>query len=139
MYSLPVIEWSKIQKKNEMQKFLTFHYFGRAADEVLAVCGIFAAEPACAAFLEGLEKEVGFALEAEAVADGQLVEGEAVGVVVGIVVVQQTFYLLGHGTRQRDATRVFSEKWLEVRGEEVGVGDKQLAVFLLPLMTMGRR
>ena len=139
MYSLPVIEWSKIQKKNEMQKFLTFHYFGRAADEVLAVCGIFAAEPACAAFLEGLEKEVGFALEAEAVADGQLVEGEAVGVVVGIVAVQGLFDLLADGMGEWDAAGIFLQKELHLRWEEVGVGDEQLAVFLLPLVAVGGR
>ena len=114
---------------------------GGSVDEVLSVGFQFATEPAGAAMFKGLEKKIRLLFQHKMVAGLQVVDGErdVVGVVVGLVVVQQTFYLLGHGTRQRDATRVFSEKWLEVRGEEVGVGDKQLAVFLLPLMTMRGR
>lgn len=131
-----VIEWSKIQKKNEMQIFLTFHYFGGAGDEILPARGNLFAEPAGAAFLEGLEELVGLALEAETVANGKLVEGDAVGVVVGIIMVQEGFDFLADGVGEGYAARVFLQQRLEFGREEVGVGDEQLAVLFLPFVTM---
>lgn len=107
MEFLCVIEWSKIQKKNEMQIFLTFHYFGGAVDKVLAVGGEVAAEPAGTSFFEGLEEEVGLVFQAELVADSQLIEGEEVRVEVGIVVVQGGFNLFGDRVGEGYATGVF--------------------------------
>ena len=99
----------------------------------------FAAEPAGAAVFEGLKEKVGLLFQCESVAGLQVVEGEGavVGVVVGIVAVQGVLNLLGHGMRQRDAASVFLEQHLEVGREEVGMGDEQLAVFLLPFVAMG--
>lgn len=87
--SLPIIERSKIQKKNKMQIFLTFYYLGRTVDEVLSAGGDFLAEPAGAAFFEDLEEEVAILFERETVAGMEVVESERyfVGVVVGIIVV----------------------------------------------------
>ena len=153
---------SKIQNKNGTTKFFLFqvevdgnvevhlyfpiciiylfpYYLCGAADEVLAVGVEFAAEPAGAAVFEGLKEKVGLLFQCESVAGLQVIEGEGavVGVVVGIVAVQGVLNLLGHGMRQRDAASVFLEQHLEVGREEIGMGDEQLAVFLLPFVAMG--
>lgn len=107
MEFLCVIEWSKIQKKNEMQIFLTFHYFGGAVDEILAMGGEVAAEPAGASFLDGFKKLFGLVFQAELVADSQLIEGEEVRVEVGIIAVQGGFNLFGDRVGEGYATGVF--------------------------------
>lgn len=136
MCSLSMIEWSKIQKKNEMQKFLTFHYFGRTGDEVLTVGGQFPTEPAGATLLKSLEEKFGLAFEVEVLSDRELVEDEAVRSVIDIVAVQQVLYLFAHRVREGDATRVFLQKRLYLSREKTYMGDEQLAVFLLPLMSV---
>ena len=90
-----------------MQIFLTFHYFGGAVDKVLAVGGEVAAEPAGASFPKGFKKLVGLVFQAELVADSQLVEGEAVGIEVGIITVQGGFNLFGDRVGEGYATGVF--------------------------------
>ena len=97
-----------------------------------------AAEPAGAAAFEGFESLLRILFQRETGAGLQVVEGQGsvVGVVVGIVVVQQTLNLLGDRMGEWDASGIFFEKDLKVGRKEVGMGDNHLAVFLLPLMTM---
>lgn len=63
-------------------------------------------------------------------------QGAVVGVIVGVVAVQHAFNLLGDRMGEGDATGVFLQQRLEVGWEKVGVGNKELAVFLLPLVSM---
>jgi len=106
-------------------------------DQILPTRGDFFAEPSGAALLEGLEYELGFAHEAEAVADRELVEGEEVGVVVGVVAVQGCLDLFADGVGEGDAACVFFKKGVNFRREESGVGDEQLPILLLPFMAVG--
>ncbi len=79
----------------------------------MATAAQFEAEPTCAATFDGLEEEFGLPFEAEALAWLQVVEdeGSIVGIVVGVVVVQKGFYLLGHRMREGNATCVFPKEW----------------------------
>ena len=122
-----------------MQIFLTYYYLGGAVDKVLAAGSEFLAEPAGAAFFEDLKEEVGLAFEAEADTPLQLVEDEAVGVIVGIVAVEGGFDFLADRVGERDASGVSLQKLLYLNGEEVGVSDEQLAVLFLPFVAVRGR
>lgn len=75
--------------------------------------------------------------EAETCADRQLIEGQSVGIVVGVVAVQGGLDLLADRVGEGDASRVALQQRLHLGWVKVGVGDNQLAVFLLPLVSVG--
>jgi hypothetical protein len=112
-----------------------------SVDEVLAAGVDLAAEPAGAAALQGLEEQFGILFQAETVAGLQVVEGEGgiVRVVSGVETAEEGLDVALHGVGEGDAARVFLQQGLHFGREEVCVCDEQLAVFLLPFVSVRGR
>lgn len=66
----------------------------------------------------------------------QVIEGQDVGVVVGIVSVQSCLDLFGNRMGEWNASGIFGQQRLNLHWEKMGIDDKQPTVLLLPFVTM---
>ena len=118
--------------------FCIWYDFGRGGDGVLAAGGHVAAEPAGTAAFDTFEEDVGLALQSEADAGLQAVEGDMLlGTVVGVVVAQQFFYLSHQVAVEGHASYQTTQQRLYFGREEGGVADEKLGIFGLPFVAVG--
>ncbi len=109
-----------------------------AVDKVAPAGALFDACPAGAAAFDGTEQKVGFLPEPEERSGGQLVEGGGEAAVAARVVAsQQGLYFAAYGARQGYAAGVARNGFGHVGGEVGPPLGQQLAVFVLPLVSVG--